>query len=198
METKICAKCGEEKVLSEYHRSKCSTDGHQPRCKDCARVYYQANVEKIALQRQTYRRKNRATVAKGKRKYNKANREKINAYQRKYDQRRRDAGAKFRLRSSLRNRIWRALNGTAKSVGTMELIGCNIEELKEHLEFQFQEGMTWDNYGGWHVDHIKPCASFDLSDIEQQKLCFNYTNLQPLWAEDNWSKNANVAGSVTH
>lgn len=70
----------------------------------------------------------------------------------------------------------------------MELVGCSIDKLKQHLESKFTEGMSWDNYGDWHVDHIKPCASFDLSDPEQQRLCFNYKNLQPLWAADNLSK----------
>lgn len=71
---------------------------------------------------------------------------------------------------------------------TIKLIGCSIEQLKQHLEKQFKLGMSWFNYGKWHVDHIKPCASFDLTDIEQQKQCFNYTNLQPLWAEENLVK----------
>ena len=70
----------------------------------------------------------------------------------------------------------------------MKLVGCNSKELKEHLESQFIEGMNWNNYGEWHVDHIKPCAAFDLSDPIQQKECFNYTNLQPLWAKDNIRK----------
>ncbi len=72
----------------------------------------------------------------------------------------------------------------------MELIGCSSKELESYLETQFTEGMTWDNYGyyGWHIDHIKPCASFDLSDPEQQKLCFHYSNLQPLWAKENIKK----------
>ena len=65
-----------------------------------------------------------------------------------------------------------------------------MKELKIYLESLFQEGMTWDNYNfyGWHIDHIIPIASFDLSDPEQQKKCFHYTNLQPLWASDNLQK----------
>jgi hypothetical protein len=60
------------------------------------------------------------------------------------------------------------------------------------MESLFLEGMSWDNYGKWHIDHIRPCSSFDLSDTEQQKICFNYKNLQPLWAEDNLRKGAKV------
>ena len=67
-------------------------------------------------------------------------------------------------------------------------MGCSIEFLKEYLEKQFKSGMNWDNYGEWHVDHIIPCVSFDLSDPEQQKKCFYYTNLQPLWAIENLEK----------
>lgn len=68
------------------------------------------------------------------------------------------------------------------------MIGCSIEELKQYLEKQFKEGMTWDNYGEWHIDHIIPCAAFDLTKEEEQLKCFNYTNLQPLWAEENEKK----------
>jgi len=61
-------------------------------------------------------------------------------------------------------------------------------ELMDYLEKMFTDGMTWDNYGQWHLDHIRPCASFDLSDVEQRKACFHFTNLQPLWAKDNLIK----------
>ena len=74
----------------------------------------------------------------------------------------------------------------------MKLCGCSLEKLKQHLESQFTEGMTWDNKGDWHVDHIKPCASFDLTNPEEQKKCFHYTNLQPLWALDNMKKGAKL------
>jgi hypothetical protein len=95
-----------------------------------------------------------------------------------------------KLANCLRHRIWQALKGICKSAHTMELVGCNIEQLKEHLEKQFTKGMNWLNWGfyGWHIDHIKTCYSFDLSIPEQQKQCFNYTNLRPLWAEENLSR----------
>ena len=70
----------------------------------------------------------------------------------------------------------------------MTLLGCTIEEMRTFLEAEFEEGMTWDNYGEWHVDHIRPCASFNLEDPEEQKKCFHWTNLQPLWAADNLAK----------
>lgn len=95
-----------------------------------------------------------------------------------------------RLINSQRARVCKAMRQISKSDKTINLIGCSAIELKDYLESLFIDGMSWENYGsrGWHVDHIRPCASFDLSDPEQQEECFHYTNLQPLWAEDNESK----------
>ena len=96
----------------------------------------------------------------------------------------------FRILNCLRSRMRSALKGTGKSAHTIELIGCSVEFLKDYLKKQFRDGMAWENYGKvWHIDHIIPCAAFDLTDIEQQKECFNYKNLQPLLAEENLSKN---------
>ena len=96
----------------------------------------------------------------------------------------------FKIRTNLARRINHSVKKGFKSNKTLELLGCSPEDLKKHLEVQFTEGMTWDNYGirGWHIDHIVPCASFNLSNPEEQKKCFHYTNLQPLWWYDNLSK----------
>jgi hypothetical protein len=75
-----------------------------------------------------------------------------------------------------------------KSNRTPDLVGCSVNDLKTHLESKFIESMTWENYGEWHIDHMRPCASFNLEDPEEQKKCFHWTNLQPLWAKDNMSK----------
>jgi hypothetical protein len=99
----------------------------------------------------------------------------------------------YRLKNLARNRVRSALRGASKSARTMELIGCPVETLKAHLQKQFLPGMTWENYGKWHVDHIHPCASFDLTNPAEQRICFNYSNLQPLWAKDNLSKGAKIA-----
>ncbi len=81
-----------------------------------------------------------------------------------------------------------------KSASTMELVGCDIEQLMAHLESLFLPGMTWLNYGlgndRWHCDHIRPCVSFDLADPAQQRECFHFRNLQPLWQPDNLRKGA--------
>ena len=95
-----------------------------------------------------------------------------------------------RIAASLRSRIYAALKSKNKSAKTEILLGATIPEVKKYLELQFQEGMDWDNYGfySWHIDHIKPLAMFDLTDPQEQKQAFHYTNLQPLWAEENLRK----------
>jgi hypothetical protein len=99
-----------------------------------------------------------------------------------------------KLSSVIRARIYDVLKHGYKSDKTEILIGITIKEFKTYLEGKFKTGMTWDNYGfyGWHIDHIKPLSSFDLSDKEQQKIAFHYTNLQPLWAKENLQKHAKI------
>lgn len=101
-----------------------------------------------------------------------------------------------KISHAIRSRTASAIKNqyTAKSKKTTTLLGCSIAHARQHLESQFLPGMTWENYSlhGWHIDHIKPCSSFDLTDPEQQKACFHYTNLQPLWATDNMSKGKKV------
>jgi hypothetical protein len=96
-----------------------------------------------------------------------------------------------KIKNYLRTRIWWAIKNNYKSKHTMQLLGCSIDFLKQHLSSKFTSGMSWSNYGKWHIDHIKPCAKFDLSKEEEQRKCFHYTNLQPLWAKDNLRKGCN-------
>jgi hypothetical protein len=97
----------------------------------------------------------------------------------------------WRVIMNLRRRLNHVLQGNRKSEATKKLIGCDLNTLKNHLQLQFKNGMSWDNYGKWHIDHIKPCALFDMSLEEEQRKCFHYTNLQPLWAIDNLIKGDN-------
>ena len=98
----------------------------------------------------------------------------------------------FRIACNLRSRIYNVLTGKSKSASTMELLGCTIAELWIHLESKFEPWMTRENYGigGWDLDHIKACANFDLTDPAQQRICFHYTNLQPLEHIANIKKGA--------
>tara|TARA_R110000764_G_C10840227_1_gene364007 strand:- start:58 stop:672 length:615 start_codon:yes stop_codon:yes gene_type:complete len=139
--------------------------------------YYDRNKEKIKAKRKAYYKENKEKMVK-----------KAVESQKK----RRENSPRYRAEMGCRGRIWRAVRnvGGEKSQKSMELTGCDKEALMAHLESQFAEGMSWDNYGlhGWHIDHIRPCASFDLTLDEEQRKCFHYTNLQPLWAKDNLSK----------
>ena len=98
-----------------------------------------------------------------------------------------DPHTKIRDNLSLRMRLALKEQNLTKRNTTSDLVGCSIPFLKEYLEKKFKKGMTWKNQGrfGWHIDHIVPCSKFDLSDPDQQKKCFNYKNLQPLWATEN-------------
>jgi hypothetical protein len=117
------------------------------------------------------------------------NREKMSAQQREYTAQRKAEDPFFRATLNIKNRTRSAFkNGYSKSKHTAELIGCSWEELREYLESQFIDGMTWDNntFYGWHVDHIIPLAS--AKTLEELELLCHYTNLQPLWAQDNLKK----------
>lgn len=92
------------------------------------------------------------------------------------------------LANNLRSRLRLAIKNQQKAGSAVADLGCSISELKQHLESQFQTGMNWQNYGQWHIDHIQPLASFNLEDREQFLAANHYTNLQPLWAEDNLRK----------
>lgn len=95
----------------------------------------------------------------------------------------------FRIARNLRARIRGVLKGKNKSAHTLELLGCSYIDCWKYLQNQFKPGMTKENYGTvWNLDHIRPCASFDLSKESEQKTCFHYTNLQPLFVEENRKK----------
>ena len=149
--------------------------------------------------RRKYRSKNRLQRKKYEDEYVKANKEKLQKYRKNYRIENKDKMNEYvryyskykisinsKIASVLRTRIACALrdNKISKSKSSKELLGCDIQFFKEYIESKFTKGMTWANRGngGWHLDHIKPCKSFNLNDVEQQKLCFNYKNIQPLWA----------------
>lgn len=103
----------------------------------------------------------------------------------------------FRLADNCRKRVSTYVTRNSREQSSLELLGCTVSALKAHLEAQFTKDMSWDTYGrhGWHIDHIKPIASFDLSIPEQVQECFHYTNLQPLWAEENLRKGCSMQDS---
>ena len=113
---------------------------------------------------------------------------------RKYVNNKKKIDPAFKLVYTLRSRLYSALKSknAKKSTRTLDLIGCSTTFLMGYLEAKFTEGMTWQNHGEWHIDHITPCAKFNLLDEEEQKKCFHYTNLQPLWAKDNLIKGSKL------
>lgn len=149
------------------------------------REIYLENVGGAKEKKSAYRIMRSEHNAAYQKNYREANKAYRAEYSRTYLRAREEVDIDFRLRRRLRARIYLALKGIWKSSRTLDLLGCSIEQLKQHLSEQFTPGMSWDNYGEWHIDHIRPCASFDLTDPEQQRQCFNYTNLQPLWAVEN-------------
>lgn len=156
------------------------------------------NREKNLVKAKEYRIKNKEKIkeynqkpeVKAKIKANKIkNKDRINANKRYREKLKRETNPSYKLITNQRTRITGILKNH-KTTKTLDLLGCSAQFLRTYLENKFLDGMNWENYGkyGWHVDHIVPCSSFDLTNEEEQKICFHYTNLQPLWAIDNLKK----------
>jgi len=165
----------------EYYKT------HKNELKEYQQKYCQEHKKKRSNTQKKYRQNHEIEIKQ----YKENRKQETLQYYKEYKHKRRQTDINYKLREYLRSRIWSALNGICKSKSTIKLVGCSIEQLKSHLENQFKNGMTWENYGMWHVDHIRPCASFDLSKVNEQLKCFNYKNLQPLWAVDNREKSNN-------
>ena len=175
MKTKVCTKCKVEKELSEFHKKKDTKDGVRSQCKVCRNEDNKKYRQRPEVQQHEKEYRRRPDVREHRKQYNKEyysqNREEIIQNHIKYKKKRYHSDLEYRISETLRSRIGLALRGKDKSASTLELIGCTVEFLKEYLASQFQEGMSWDNYSVnvWHINHIRPCSSFDLTDPQQQK-----------------------------
>lgn len=187
-------------LIAEKHRL--HRESNPEKTKETTQRYRTRNREKILIANKEYRQKNKDKIKEyqskpeviARRRANKLkNKQKINANKRYKEKLRRNIDPTYKLITNQRTRITGILK-KHKTSKTLDLLGCSAQFLRQYIEDQFLEGMTWDNYGtyGWHVDHITPCSSFDLTDIKQQKICFHYTNLQPLWAIDNLKKSNKI------
>ncbi len=156
---KQCKKCNQIKSLNDFYKK--GKKYYREICKECSKK----SLKIYGL------------------KWDKNNKDWYIKYRKEYRTRK-----YVKIKQRLRHRIWTVLKNKTKSASTIELIGCNIENLISRLESKFKEGMTWKNYGKWEIDHIKPCSSFDLTKSEEQRKCFNYKNLQPLWQSENRKK----------
>ncbi len=126
------------------------------------------------------------------------NRDTINKKSRVYFRRKFREDANFRLSNMLRNSIYKKLKlySVKKSEKTVDLLGCSIEKFRRYMETKFKKGMTWKNHSftGWHIDHKIPLSFFNLTDYSERKFAFHYTNLQPLWSEENLNKGKKIWG----
>lgn len=161
------------------------------------KYYAEHRSERLASAREYHKRHKEKRVARVAA-YVAKNREKIRAYRREYFRVRRLNDPIFVLRIRLKDRLNKALRrkGTPRACRTMDMVGCTIQFLKEHIEKQFTAGMTWELFvqGKIHLDHIKPFAAFDLSDAEQQKAAMHWSNLKPEWPRPNLQKHSHWNG----
>jgi hypothetical protein len=163
---------------------------YKEKAKEYKKEWYQKNKKRLKQKRKDYYLNNKENILKSQKQYILKNKEKYKEYIKKYNVSRRKRDISFKILGALRSRLNKFINNKFKSKKTLELIGCTIDNLKKHLESQFKQNMSWYNYGikGWHIDHIIPCYFFNLKNFEEQKKCFHYTNLQPLWWWENLSK----------
>lgn len=152
--------------------------------------YYVSNKETIKEQKQEYNKLNKQHIYERKKEYKDKHQEELRIYMQEYQKERVRTDINFKLARTLRTRLYGAIQSNQKVGSAIKDLGCTVEELKLYLESLFQPGMTWDNHSlhGWHIDHVIPLVSFDLTDREQFLRANHYTNLQPLWAEDNLEK----------
>ena len=187
------------KNISLYYKSSSKKIGVESMCIDCRkqrnRDYYLKNKNKISKKNKSKSDTQKAQHKDYCKKYYKQNKKRISKKKAQYVSHKYKTDTVYRFMHNMKSRIRIAIKGATKTANTKTLLGCTGEQARRHLESQFTDGMSWDNYGlhGWHIDHIIPCASFDLSDPEQQRQCFHYTNLQPLWAKDNLEKSAKIS-----
>jgi transposase-like protein len=217
-ETRTCKECADTKPIEDFSFS--IKPYRYNTCKECRKTYNrQRNREycqkrrlsnpewhekKKAYLRKRYAEKREEIKASARQNYL-ANRSKVLSHRKKpevkariceWRKQRLSSDLNFRVSVRLRNRIRTAVvrSGSRRSVSikTEELLGCSIDELIEQFKAQFKPGMTYKKLmaGEIHIDHIRPCASFDLTKLSEQKKCFHHSNLQPLWADDNRRKNA--------
>jgi hypothetical protein len=220
---KICNKCKQEKLFKYFSIKRASKDGYGNTCKQCvkeynktydfksynlenkdrrskqASQYYQKNKEHILNNSKTYFDNHKEEHrSRNKDWYNK-NKEHHQTKIKIYIQKRLKEDPLFKLKETLRKRMYDLLikNKIPKIYSASTLLGCTTEECKQHLEQQLKPEMNWGNHGiVWEIDHIIPCSSFDLTNIEQQKQCFHYTNLQPLFKTTEIAKSFGYIGEM--
>ena len=188
METKVCSKCGIKRNIIEFRKDITKKDGLRPDCKLCVKNY-----------EMTQRVNNPTLMSEKLKKFYKDNPEKRKEYRKNYKPRKREQRKErrntdpiFNLTNRMRGRLRKYLIilNISKKNKTFEIVGCSPQFLKEHLEKKFVDGMNLENRSEWHIDHKIPLSSAKTEE-ELYKLC-HYTNLQPLWAEENLKKSNKI------
>jgi hypothetical protein len=215
--SKSCVKCNEIKPLNSFSRCGKSGDGVRGRCKTCVsedektrrdpvrererhRAYYQANPEKLNAKNRVWRHNNRDYVRERDKAYKALNFEQTKVSSRRSYLKERQSPV-HRISHSITACIVQSIRkGSKARRRTVDLLGYSYDQLKTHLERQFQPGMTWDNYGrnGWEIDHIVPVSSFsyETPDDPDFRVCWGLPNLRPLWKADNRSKGAKIVSML--
>ncbi len=175
----ICTSCKKELPISEFRKNARAKNGVFNTCNMCWKP------------REWNKEKQKAS----ERKYTQANPEKIKEKNKRQGQR-----LQRRVKDRLRSRITSALASLnyKKSSHTIDYLGCSIDYLKKWFEYQFEDGICWDNYKEWHIDHVIPCDTFNLSSEDEQKKCFNWSNLRPCWKKENLEKSSKIIPSLIY
>jgi hypothetical protein len=195
IEMKHCPTCDSWKALSEYNKQSSSWDKLSRMCRNCY-CEYKNNKRKNdgtynqsdILYRQKYQQSGRRKEV-SKIRYE-AKKEEIIKKCVAYNKKKYNTDPYFKVVLCMRTRISKLLKqkNADKYNKFYNYLGCNKQDFILYFQAKFKEGMTWENHGEWHIDHIKPCSLFNLLNEDEQKKCFHYTNLQPLWASENLSK----------
>jgi len=191
MEKKICSKCKIEKDICEFHKGK-TKDGYQYKCKECKKEYSKLNFIKENNRKTLWAKNNPTKVKESKQKYYNNNTDKEQFRNNQYTQNRKKIDIVFKVSCVSRTRLieFLKIKNITKKNKTFNYIGCTPQFLKEYLEAKFVSGMSWDNHGEWHIDHIIPLSSAK-NENDVYMLC-HYTNLQPLWSEENLRKSNKI------
>lgn len=191
---KQCNKCNITKSINEFNSQKNGKFGKESICKECRKLYQKIyrinNKQKIKDGQKKYEQENKKKIALRKKKYREKNKEMILEKNKKWKHKKYHSDINYKIECILRARLYKSLSKIKKTNKTVSLLGCSVDDFKLHIEKQFKKDMSWDNWSHetWHIDHIRPISSYNLSDPEQQKECFHYTNLQPLYASENLRK----------
>lgn len=194
LEFKLCNSCNETKPLDEMKKHWRQKGGRVALCKECntakEKARYKIKRAEINVKQRAFREANKQKTSNQKKEWYHNNKEYVLKKTYAYRKNRLKNDTNFKLRINLSGRLRQAIKGGFKAGSAVRDLGCSIQELREHLEKQFQPGMSWGNWtkDGWHIDHIKPLSSFDLTDRQQLLEACHYSNLQPLWAKDNLCK----------